>query len=185
MIQNLFLENAFYVALFFLPMIVLLFVFAQILTKPVLRNWGIGLAVLMVGLVIFERLYVTDRERLDQLIYHLADEIQRNDVDGLLSYVSENSPQTYQRIKKEIPDYRFRSCRITRRNDLQIDYDSTPLRAKIDFSVVVDVDATIRYGYNGRAQRNVILTFEKEGDAQWRVVGFDHYDPRDANLDYR
>jgi hypothetical protein len=174
-----FFENSFRVVIFVVPLLIILFVSSQLFTKPKLMYWGIAGVVLLIGWVVIERLVVTDREYLDQAIYFMSDCVQRNDVDGLLEYVSVNSKQTYRRVEKEFPDYQFRSCNIVRRNDLQIDDTKAPPTARIDFTVFVDLDATIRYGYNGPAQRNVVLEFEKESDGVWRVVNFEHYDPRD------
>ncbi len=174
-----FFENSFRIVIFVAPLLAILFVSSKLFAKPKFIYWGIAGVVLLVVWVVVERLVVTDREYLDQSIYFMSDCVQRNDVNGLLEYVSVDSKQTYRRVQKEFPDYQFRSCNIVRRNDLQIDESKSPPRARIDFTVFVDLDATIRYGYNGPAQRNVVLEFEKEPDGIWRVVAFEHYDPRD------
>ncbi len=176
-----FSENSFLTILVGISVIGLSATFAVILKRPRLYYLGFSALIIMIGLVIFERAVKTDREVIEDSIFRMADCIRRNDVDGLLEFVSKEHESNYRRIKREMPDYRFQTCQISGRNSPVIDDTTDPKTAKIDFLVFVNVDATLRYGYVGNALRGVTLTYQKESDGVWRVIDYEHYDPRSGN----
>lgn len=136
----------------------------------------------MIGLVLLERSIETDNEQLRSNTFRLAELVAKNDIQGAKRYFSKKIQATIDRMETEMPDYTFRSCRITGIRPIVFDSPSNPTKAQVDFTVFVNVDASIRYQYDGVAQRGVLLKFEKESDGEWRIVEYDHYDPRNPGL---
>lgn len=142
---------------------------------------GLAFAV-MIGLVYLERSIVTDNEQLRSNLYRLADMVSKNDLAGAKRYFSAKMTATVNRMETEMPEYKFRACRITGIRPFVFDSETQPTKATVDFTVFVNVDASIRFSYDGPAQRGVVLKFEKEADGQWRIVDYNHYDPRQQGL---
>ncbi len=136
----------------------------------------------MVGLVVMERSIETDNEKLRSNTFRLAELVANNDLQGAKRYFSKKMLSTINQLETEMPDYNFRSCRITGFRPIEFDSTSNPTKAQVDFTVIVNVDASIRYQYDGVAQRGVLLNFEKESDGEWRIVNYSHYDPRNRGL---
>lgn len=134
---------------------------------------------IMVGLVITERVIVTDYEQVRADVFDLADAVQRNDVDKVLSYVSESMPTTRSRVRNEMPQYHFRTCRILGFNEISFDEESQTATA--DFVVYVDLNAMKTYQYDGSGTRRVNLKFQKEPGG-WKIIDYSHRHPqsRDA-----
>jgi hypothetical protein len=172
-------ENSFPIIMAGLPVIGVLGFLAFVVGKRWATPALLGVLVLVISLVAYERVNVTDREYLDHSIYQMADCVRRNDVQGLLQHVSSQHPATYRRVQTEMPDYVFQSCNVMEISRIDLQRDVKPAKARVDFAVFVNVDASARYQYAGFVQRGVSLSFEKESDGVWRVVGFEHYDLRE------
>ncbi|MCH2182906.1 MAG: hypothetical protein MK108_12955 [Mariniblastus sp.] len=162
-------------------MIGILLISAFLLTWFISR-WKlfIGFAALalvaMVGAIVAEQMIVTDREQLRQDVFDLAAAVQSNDVQGVVRFVSPQSPHTIRRVQAEMPDYDFRKCRVIGFNTIELPEGSTT-RATVDFVVGFDVDATRTLDYNGSGTRRVTLTFEKQGDS-WKITNYQHDHPQ-------
>ncbi|MEZ6093199.1 MAG: hypothetical protein R3C03_03025 [Pirellulaceae bacterium] len=176
--MNALAENPLYVVLFGMPVVVLLFIFGSIVRDKRLTFGGVGALLLMLLLIAYAQVTVTDREAIVNSVYKLADDVRRNDVQGVVDYVSTKRPHTIQRVKSEMPDYIFKTCYVNGIRDVRVQQQTSPPTAEVDFVVFVDVDATKRYDYAGRALRGITLKFEKEAESDWKIVDYSHYDPR-------
>ena len=177
--MTLFTENPFPLVLICLLVIGASFGASLLLKKPKLVWGGVAGIVVLIALLAIAHFIVTDKEQMTNIVHSMASCVRRNDVNGLLEYVSEdgnnNSPKSARRrIENEMPDYTFRACRIS---NVKVEIDQESNRATVSFMAFVNVDATKRYDYDGIARRQVILTFQKEEDGKWRIIFFDHMDP--------
>ncbi len=148
-----------------------------------LKKWKLlGLAgfffLITLGLVVYERIVKTDSEQIIDAIYKIAESVEHNDVQGSIAQLGKSNALTKKRIEREMPLYKFSSCRIASHEMPIIETNVNPPRATIRFKVSVVVDAPT-YNYKGFAIRGVTLTYEKEPDGIWRIVDYSHYDPRD------
>ncbi len=153
--------------------------FAFMLKKRALWVLAVLSFLVMVGLVVTERMIVTDYEQIRADVFDLADAVQKNDVDKVLSYVSESMPTTRSRVRNEMPLYHFRTCRILGFNEITVDEKAQT--AKVNFVVYVDLNAMKTHQYDGSGHRRVVLEFRKEPGG-WKIIDYSHSHPqsRDA-----
>lgn len=132
---------------------------------------------LTLGLVALERFIKTDREKLRQTVSEMAQAVEDNDVEKLVTYIASDVPDCERRIRGELPTYTFKRCNVAQYNALVFDDPQAPHRAMAVFFVLADVNAP-RYSYNGFVRRRVALFFEKQEDGQWLMYDYDHADPQ-------
>jgi len=136
-----------------------------------------AIALIAIGLVIIERIVVTDREAIKTTLTDLAGRVETNDVDGALSYFAQSAKATRDRAAREMPGYKFRSCRIMNFQDFEPNADTGLKTCEVTFIVRVDVVAPT-FAWDGPAVRTVTLTLQKEPSGAWKVLNYSHYDPR-------
>ena len=155
------------------------FTFGIILKNRKLIFLGVFAVTACLSFVFIDISFETTKELMHRKLHEMARCVRKNDVDALLSYVSQNRKGkhglgAYNRISNEMPSYMFRGCRVS---NIRLDIEEDEQEAKLTFVAFVNVDASrTGYAYDGPARREVALHFEKEGD-DWKVVYFDHWEP--------
>ncbi len=140
----------------------------------------LAVAALTAGLLILERLVVTDVEKIEDTLDQIARDVESNDLPKILSHVYSGATETYARAQREFPNYVFKRVDIKRNVEVVFDRDAQPPQAEVTFNVVVDVEEKST-GYLPRVARFVRVTmiFEK---GQWRVAKYSHDDPQNSML---
>lgn len=137
-----------------------------------------GVVALTVVWLIVERVVVTDREEIRATLVEIARDVQNNDLNRLLGHLSQSNPSLAQRAKAEMPNYKFTECRITQIHGTDVDSDSEPRSAIIEFNV--QATGTFNegsFGYTGTVPRWVQLQMVREKDGRWRVQDYKHAAP--------
>jgi hypothetical protein len=135
------------------------------------------IAALTAGIVITETLVVTDREAVTEIVYSLAQSVEANDMESVLSHVSPDREDAKERIRNEMPKYTFDSVRVIGIADFSSTTTVEPKTADIDFAVMARGRAKA-HGQGGHVQRRVQLKFQKGADGQWRMIDYSHSNPR-------
>lgn len=133
---------------------------------------------LTIGLVLTERLIVTDREQVTQTLHEIAALVERNEIDAALEYAYSKSPGVRSQAASELPLYRFAEVNIKSNLQVKVFPKLAPPMAKAEFNVVVVLSTRDGLIANRRIPRYAEVTFYKEEDGQWRVGGYNHFDPR-------
>ena len=131
---------------------------------------AIVIAILTTLTVVVEKMIVTDKEQLTAVVKNLATAVERNEIAQVLRYVSDSREDVKARIQAEMPQYQFKSCRILKVVDFEI--ESNRRRAKIVF-VAFATGSHPSYG-TGNAHRRVTLMFEKDPNEQWKFYDYSH-----------
>jgi hypothetical protein len=134
-------------------------------------------AALTAGIVITETLVVTDREAVTEIVYSLAQSVEANDMESVLSHVSPDREDAKERIRNEMPKYSFDTVRVIGIADFSSTTDLDPKQAAIDFAVMAR-GREKAHGQGGHVQRRVQLKFQKGADGQWRMIDYSHSGPR-------
>ena len=176
--MSILLENSYVI---FVSGLVLLLVAYYFWTQTRLK-WILYLMAAMVlvtiGLLVIERMVETDREAIKDTLTDLAKEVETNDVDGALSYFAQSAKIARDRAAREMPTYKFSTCRIMSYGEMVPKTDTALKTCDVTFTVFVDVEAPTFHGFKGRAGRTVTLTMQKEPSGAWKVLDYSHYDPR-------
>lgn len=119
---------------------------------------------------------VTDRERIEQLIYATADAVESNDHDAVLKLISD--APTRRQAASELPRYEFTTADVAGIREITILAGTSPLQAEVDMNVKVEVSDVRGSMKNIRVPRRLMLTMEKrtiDGDPdRWVVTGYQH-----------
>ncbi len=143
---------------------------------------------LFVGLLIVERVVVTDREALEATVKQIAYDVQANDHQAVQGHIYSGSPQLKQKVQAELPNYKFIECRITSQPVIEVNSKDEPRSAKVSFLAAAAGD----FKYEGMSasaskeapiRRHIILHMRKEANGQWTVEDYDHKDITDAFFD--
>ena len=148
--------------------------------KEVLYALGAAFAI-FVGLLIMERVVVTDREAIETTVLQIARDVQANDHQAVLSHIYSGSPQLKQKAQSEIANYVFTECRVTKAPTVEVNTDDKPRSAKVTFPAAAAGD--FKYGGNSMSfskeqpvRRQIIFKMRKEADGRWTVEDYDHQD---------
>ena len=136
-----------------------------------------GITAMVVFTVVCEHLIVTQKEEITETVYDLAEMVEANDVAGVAGFVSKSRPDTIDRINREMPGYDFDTCRFIGTNYFEPDENSNA-KATICFTVTFRVSLVNQGQDSIPGQRRVTLDFEKDEDGKWRIIDYEHQDPR-------
>ena len=122
--------------------------------------------------------WVTDRERIEQIIYETADAVEQNKHEQAVSIIGD--PATRARAMAELPQWEFNQADVGNIQRIRIVEDTSPMQADVEMLVKVEVSSKRGSIKNVRAPRRLFLTFEKRGGPQsdqWVVVDYKHQPP--------
>jgi hypothetical protein len=145
------------------------------------RRWLLYLMVaailVTVGLVIVERLVVTQREEVRATLFEIARLVAENEIDAAVDYAYSGSPEVRQMAIAELSRYHFHSVDIKRNLRIAVFPDHDPPRATADFNVVVSLDSRDGFVRERRIPRFLEVTMFREDDGRWRVSHYAHDAP--------
>lgn len=105
------------------------------------RAWLAGVAIaagIMLGLIIIERLVVTDREELEPLFLQAAADLAAGDAPAVLAFVDPAQMVLRNRIRQELQRARITDLRITRLR-IEVDTNQTPKTATAEVEASVGI----------------------------------------------
>ncbi|MDX1945479.1 MAG: hypothetical protein SFU86_08720 [Pirellulaceae bacterium] len=146
-------------------------------SKAWLAALGVVIAI-TAGLLITERLVVTDREAIRQTLAEIARDVQSNDVAKVVRHIAPDRPDMAIRARTEMPNYRFTECRVTKVHGIDVNERANPRTALVEFNVVVA--GSFRQGgmeASGNYPRWVRLHLVKDKAGQWLVYDYEHAEP--------
>jgi hypothetical protein len=138
----------------------------------------LGVAAFTVGLLLLERWVETEPEQIEATLRRIARDVERNDLDAILSHVYSGATETLARARSEFPRYSFRVVNIKRNVEVQLQAGAEPPAADVTFNVVVDVtERSSEIPYH--VPRFVHVTLRKE-DGRWKVATYSHDEPQSS-----
>ena len=147
----------------------------------------LSIAAVLATLCLFglERMTVTPREEVRATLNVIAHELEQNNADAVLSYVSEGRPEIEQEGRLIMAALKIEEVDI--KNNLQIDITSAKGMeiAEARFNCVFDVEFlggqfSIMEGQKQKVPRYLLVRFKREADGVWRVREYEHRDPREG-----
>ena len=129
-----------------------------------------------IGMVVMERMVVTERERVEQTIYDVAACVERNDVEGAISHVHSQANRIRNHATREFSSWKF--SRVVVKNNLEVKLTppGNPQTATATFNVVVILSDASESIKDQHVARLVRVTLRKEQD-DWRVWEYSHMNP--------
>jgi hypothetical protein len=149
---------------------VAVFAWLQSAQKAALYTF-IGLAALTIILVFISLQVVTDRERIESILYEVATAIEANDHEKVYSFIHPNAVDGNEQVRAELPRYKFKEAKVTSIKSIVVN-STKPPTAIAEFTVVVNGEFQ---GYAGKAGRFLRVYFMKR-DERWLVHAYEHFD---------
>ena len=148
---------------------------AFMLKKRMLVYIAVAIAIITIAVVVIESQIVTDKERIQAIVYDLSLAVENNDINGVTQFAGSNIKA---RIEKEMPRYEFEVCNIMNLEPVEIN-ETAPVSSIVKFQCIAR-GTFLREQFEGMVRRQVELKFKKEGDV-WKVVNYRHYDPSNSS----
>jgi hypothetical protein len=135
-------------------------------------------ALLTAGLVVLERMIVTPEEAVKATLYAVARDVQRNDIDAVVSHISRRAPDIQQLARTQLQPVTMEEVKVKRISQLVAQPTGRPPTA----SAVVQVLA-VRGDRSGTFQhRRGVFEFRVdfvEEDGWWRIR---HYEQIESDF---
>lgn len=147
-------------------------IWVNTMQRLALQIAGVSLATTVV-LVLTNLNVVTDRERIEVMLYQVAEAIQNNDHAKVYQAIHPSATNTVLQAKVELPKWSFTEARVTGISSISVDRGSKPATAIAQFNVRVVV--TLR-GDKLDIPRFVKIYLE-ELNSQWLVKNYEHHEP--------
>ncbi len=128
------------------------------------------------GMVIFERVVVTESEQIEDTLHAVAEALLADDTKGVLTYFSANSPKRAE-VQNILSHVRVKSARIGTDLEIHIDHLASPPTATTRFTGYVegrDLRGEIPYEH---FIRRFTVTLRREGD-HWLIADYSQAEPR-------
>ncbi|MEZ6088739.1 MAG: hypothetical protein R3C05_12080 [Pirellulaceae bacterium] len=150
------------------------FVWMQTGKRALLIIAAIFLGLIPVGLYV-ERVWVTDRESLEQTIMDIAAALEANDHETVFKHIDPKANQAVLAAKSELPRFEFQQVLVNRGSFRRFDVrsDVEPIEAITDFNINVIVSLRSGGHTDVRVPRRLIVKFRKS-DGLWRAVEYTH-----------
>jgi hypothetical protein len=148
--------------------------------KEVLYVLAVAFSI-FVGLLIMERMVVSDREAIEATVQQIARDVQANDHPAVQRHVYSGSPKLLKEVQAELSNYKFIECRITSQPEVEVNAKDQPRSAQVTFLAAAAGD----FKYEGMSasatkeapiRRRITLNMRKEADGRWTVESYAHED---------
>lgn len=138
-----------------------------------------GVVVVTALWLLLERLVVTEVEQVKQTIRSIANELENNNVDGVVNYISPENASLREEVRRTLSLVTVQKVSLKRNLTATITRRSAFTSAEARFNAVATIED--RSGLMGTqvVPRFLVVRLRKE-DGQWRVRSYEIFDPRDG-----
>ena len=141
---------------------------------------AVGSVVLLTGLwFLVERLVVTEVEQVEQTIRTIADELENNNVDAVVNYISAGDPSLREEVRRTLSMATVKKVSIKSNLTATVTRRSAFTSAEARFNAVATVEDRSGLVGTHTVPQFLVVRLRKEGD-QWRVRSYEMSDPRDG-----
>lgn len=132
------------------------------------------------GLIVAERMVVTDRETIQATLEQMARDVASNDQAKVMQHIATSATAIQQQAKSELPRYKFDSMRITQVHKIDVRDTQSPRTATVEFNVMAagSFQAGADLISSNNVPRWVQLELVKEPDGAWRITDYQHEAPQ-------
>lgn len=139
---------------------------------------AVGVVVATAGLFVLERTTITPREEVRATLHLIAHELEQNNLDGVLDYVSDSLPKLKQDAKARMSEVEVTEVDIKRNLTIDIVKAKGMEIAEAKFNCVIRAKVKRFTDTPQTIPRYFIVRFREESDGRWRVRNYEMQDPR-------
>ena len=140
----------------------------------------IGALFLFGGLLLVERFVVTEVEAVEMTLEAVASDLERNDVQAVLSRISSSATEMRHSAESQMPRVEISKVSIHRNLKITIHPQTARPTATAEFNAVIIGSDRRGAIENGRYARFFVVRLRKEGD-RWVMTDYEDHDPLQMN----
>ncbi|WP_254513612.1 hypothetical protein [Anatilimnocola floriformis] len=141
-----------------------------------------GFVIFFIGLIIAERLMISDREAIQEALVKIARNLKANHRDAVYASIHPKATALDEQARAELPNYTFEDCRITQIIETKVDSAAKPKTAVTEFYVAAKGSFNYQgQPYTGAPRRIIRLTLEQDTDGKWKIINYTHRAPLEAD----
>jgi ketosteroid isomerase-like protein len=131
---------------------------------------------LTVALLAVERLVVTDREAVQDTLYQMARDVEKNDLRLVLSHVHEDAERSIvEQAEYEFPRQTFKKVKIWENKlEIAIHSERNPPEATAKFFVTIEGDFWKGQYPSQTVLLDVTVNFRQDEDGNWKLVSYSY-----------
>lgn len=135
-----------------------------------------------VGVLFLERTTITPREEVKATLFMISHELENNNVEGVLQYISDGRPKLKHDAASKMGLVTIREVDIKRNLKVEIVTARGGEIAEAKFNCVIHTDRI--QGFESmmdtaqRVPRFFVVRFKQDEDGRWRVRDYEMKDPR-------
>ncbi|MFN3153397.1 hypothetical protein [Bremerella sp.] len=168
-----------------LPIIIMAVIGGAILAGTMLQTGKQLFLYLLIGwiavcalLLALEYSIVTDGERIEGVIYQIAEALEANDAEGVKQFISDDAPNLKAEAQRQMAYVQIESVKLKRNLEVTINPGSTPIIGVAKLNVKMTGHLKNNQEWNGDFATFMVLTFQQDPDGEWRVISYQFFDPR-------
>lgn len=133
----------------------------------------VGMLALTIVLVLINVNITSERERIEAILYTVADALGKNDLPAIYSAIHPTAAETVKQAKAELPKYKFSEARVTGIKDIQVNFTTKPATAIAEFNVFV----AVTFQGNKFDVRRFVRVYFMQHEERWLVHDYEHFEP--------
>ena len=138
---------------------------------------GFGLSILVtIGLLVLERMVVTDREQVTRVIYSVAQEVRAGNYEAAVEHMAPDAASEKQKALGELRHFTVSDVTIKQPIEIDLNSKKAPTSATARFNVVVTGGDSGGVISDQRVPRFLEVKFIKQ-DGRWWVDSYEHFEP--------
>ena len=149
--------------------------------KPLLFA-AIGVVLGTLGLFALERITITPREEVRATLHVIAHELEQNDVEGVLGYISDGRPKLKREARQKMGLVEISEVDIKRNLKIEIVSSRGVEVAEARFNCVIHFSRIkVMSSISDNPQRYprfFVVRFRRDDDGRWRIRDYEMQDPR-------
>lgn len=125
-----------------------------------------------------EYVVVTERERIEGVVYQIAAALEANDVERVKSFISDDAEQIKSVAERQMAYVQIEHIKLKRNLEVTIMTGSTPIIGVAKLNVKMEGHLKNNEAWDGDFATFLVLTFQKDPDGEWRLISYQFFDPR-------
>jgi len=172
------MENPYTIVLGGLALVVILIAGLLKTGRKSLLYAAVGVVVATIGLFVLERTTITPREEVRATLHLIAHELEQNNVEGVLAYVSDSLPKLKQEARSRMDEVEVTEVDIKRNLTIDIIEAKGMQIAEARFNCVIRAKVKRFSDTPQTLPRFFIVRFREDANGRWRVRNYEMNDPR-------
>lgn len=133
-----------------------------------------GILAATIALLVLERWWVTEHERIKAAVHQIARDVESNNFDRMVVHFHPTATEIRDKAQNEVGGYDFKSISVKDNFEIKLQADHRPPKAEVGFNAVAVLVVKSLGGQEMTVARYVQFLMYKDADGKWKVAGYGH-----------